>query len=300
MSQPVESIALQLTVPQTAADLLAGLCWLLSPRGVLLEDGFTLGDGAIPSGHVRMTLYVPPEEAEKAEALVASECAAAQIPATLTAVPLPAEDWNRVWKQHYHAFNLGRRLRIEPAWLAEPEQPGQIRLIVDPGLAFGTGTHETTRLCLQAVERWAETQPLDWAKVSVLDVGTGSGVLAILAVRLGASRAVGTEIERDALASAEANLKLNEVQDRITLHHTGNPQDIQGKFELVTANILSSVLLPMAPHLAKKVAAGGTLILSGLLARETPVVAETYARHGLKLLDEATENGWAALTLMRE
>ncbi len=300
MSNSIESVALHLTVPETAVDGLTGLCWLLSPRGVLLEDAFTLGSDALPVGQTRMTLYVPPEEAEKAQALLTSECAAAGISAHLSQEPLPHEDWNRVWKLHYKPFNLGRRLRIEPAWLVEPEQVGQIRLIVDPGLAFGTGTHETTRLCLQAVEHWADGQTADLSQIAMLDVGTGSGVLAILAVRLGVGRAVGTEIERDAVASAQRNVELNGVADRLTLHHTGDPRDVAGKFPLVVANILSSVLLPMAPNLARKVAPRGTLILSGLLARELPTVTEAYQRHGLEPVTNVTENGWAALTLRRQ
>ncbi len=299
MSDSIESVALQLTVPETAVDGLTGLCWLLSPRGVLLEDAFTLGSDTLPVGQTRMTLYVPPEEAESAQALLTSECAAAQIPAVLSQTPLPHEDWNRVWKLHYKPFNLGQHLRIEPAWMVEPEQPGMVRLIVDPGLAFGTGTHETTRLCLQAVEKWAAGQTGKLADVAMLDVGTGSGVLAILAVRLGVGRAVGTEIERDAVASAQRNLELNGVADRVTLRHTGDPRDVAGKFQLVVANILSSVLLPMAPNLARKVAPHGTLILSGLLARELPVVTAAYQRHGLEPLEHVTENGWAALTLRR-
>ena len=299
MSESIESVALQLTVPETAVDGLTGLCWLLSPRGVLLEDAFTLGSDTLPVGQTRMTLYVPPEEAESAQALLTSECAAAHIPAVLSQTPLPHEDWNRVWKLHYKPFNLGQHLRIEPAWMVEPEQPGTVRLIVDPGLAFGTGTHETTRLCLQAVEKWAAGQTGKLAEVAMLDVGTGSGVLAILAVRLGVGRAVGTEIERDAVASAQRNLELNGVTDRVTLRHTGDPRDVAGKFQLVVANILSSVLLPMAPNLARKVAPHGTLILSGLLARELPVVTAAYQRHGLEPLEHVTENGWAALTLRR-
>ncbi len=298
-SEAVESVALQLTVPETAVDQLSGLCWLLSPRGVLLEDAFTLGSDTLPVGQTRITLYVPPAEAESAQALLTGECAAAAIPATLKQTPLPHEDWNRVWKLHYKPFNLGQRLRIEPAWLVAPEQPGQIRLIVDPGLAFGTGTHETTRLCLQAVEKWAAKRPGNLSEIEMLDVGTGSGVLAILAVRLGVGRAVGTEIERDAVASAQRNVELNGVADRLTLHHTGDPRDIPGKFQLVVANILSSVLLPMAPNLARKVAPRGTLVLSGLLARELPLVTAAYQRHGLEPLEHVTENGWAALTLQR-
>ena len=217
-----ESIALQLIVPQGAVDDLSGLCWLLSPRGVLVEDAFTLGAGDLPPGQARLTLYVPPEEAHDAQTLLAGECAAAGITTTVTAIPLPKEDWNRVWKLHYKPFAVGKRLRIEPAWLVEPEVQGEVRLIVDPGLAFGTGTHETTRLCLQAVETWADAQTQPLADLAALDVGTGSGVLAILAVRLGVGRAVGTEIERDAVASAQRNLDLNGVSDRITLHHTGD------------------------------------------------------------------------------
>lgn len=298
-SDIVETIALQLTVPETAVDALTGLCWLLSPRGVLLEDAFTLGSETLAVGQTRMTLYVPPEEVESAQALLTSECAAADIPAALAQTPVPHEDWNRVWKLHYKPFNLGRRLRIEPAWLVEPETDGMIRLIVDPGLAFGTGTHETTRLCLQAVEHWADHYAGKPADVAALDVGTGSGVLGILAVRLGVGRAVGTEIERDAVASAQRNLELNGVAAQMTLRHTGDPRDVAGKFQLVIANILSSVLLPMAPNLARKVAPQGTLILSGLLARELPTVTAAYQRQGLERVTDVTENGWAALTLRR-
>lgn len=293
------SVALHLTVPQAAVDGLSALCWLLSPRGVLIEDAFTLGPEPVPEGQTRLTLYLAPEEAEAAQALLAAECAAAAIPCALDHAVVPGEDWNRVWKTHYHAFDLGRRLRIEPAWLVAAEAPGTIRLIVEPGLAFGTGTHETTRLCLQALEAWADARDRSLEGDSALDVGTGSGVLAILAVRLGVGRAVATEIEREAVASAAQNLALNGVADRVELHHTGDLKQIPGTFQIVVANILSSVLLPLAAPLARKVAAGGTLILSGLLERELPAVTAAYERHGLARVSAVSEHGWAALTLRR-
>jgi len=168
-------------------------------------------------------------------------------------------------------------------------------------LAFGTGTHETTRLALIAVEAWADTalaQGVDLAKVRVIDVGTGSGILAILAVKMGAGHALGTEVDNVALPSARGNLVLNGVQDRVELRLLPDPSLLApARYELVIANIISAVLMPLRDSLVQRMAPGATLILSGILWREVDEVREHYGEAGVVAIDQSRDGEWASLTL---
>lgn len=297
----VDAVELRVVLPASRLATVEPVLWLLSPSGILTEDPSTLAGQELADDEVRVALYVAPTEVEGAVATLRSEFAQLGLDASIALRDVLRQDWNRVWKQHYHAFDVGPRLRVEPAWEATDEKPGQIRLIIDPGMAFGTGTHETTRLSLLAVQAWAEQElslGRDLGATAMLDVGTGSAILAILAARLGVGRCSGTEIEAAAVQSAKENVALNGVQDRVTVLHTGEPSVLgPQQFELVVANILASILVPLRDAIVDRMAPGGTLILSGLLARESATVTDHYRARGLHLVSEATENGWAALTL---
>jgi ribosomal protein L11 methyltransferase len=299
----VACVELRATLPAGVLPQLEGMLWLLSPNGILVEDALCLHGEDVAEGLVRVALYVAPQEAAAATAGLQREAAALGVAIEVLAQEVAEQDWNRVWKQHYQPLMVGDRVRVEPAWLQSPEQAGQLRIVIDPGMAFGTGTHETTQLCMLALVRWADRMRAggvslqDW---TMLDAGTGSAILAILAVRLGVGWAVGTEIDAAALATAHTNLGLNDCATRITLMHTGDPAKAgPATYPLVVANILASVLVPLRDAIVARVASGGTLLLSGILAREAAEVARHYAEAGLHVLHTDTAGAWAALTLHR-
>lgn len=299
----LDCVALSTALPERVLDQLSGVMWLLSPNGVLIEDALCLHGGDLQPGVVRATLYVAPQEADRAAATLKAQAELLGVQVDVNASGVQRQDWNRVWKQFYQPLTVGDRVRVEPAWQQSADQPGQIRIAIEPGMAFGTGTHETTQLCMGAVVRWIDAQraaAADLTQLRMLDAGTGSAILAILAVKMGLGSAVGTEIDAAALRTAQVNLALNGVEAAITLLHSGDPASAgPERFPLVTANILASVLVPLRDAVVDRVAIGGTLVLSGILGRDGQEVADHYAERGLVLQRRDDQGAWVALTLHR-
>lgn len=205
------------------------------------------------------------------------------------------QNWAEAWKQHYQPILIGQRLLVLPAWL-ENTHPDRIPLLLDPGMAFGTGTHPTTRLSLEALEQ--HLQP----GCHVLDLGTGSGILAIAAVKLGASRVLGVDIDPVAIESAQNNLLRNKVESQVDLEK-GSLQDCppNTKFDLVVANILTPILLQLLDQgLSERVLKGGLIILSGILDHQIDDVKHAYQAQGLVVEQENALQDWRALVLHKK
>jgi ribosomal protein L11 methyltransferase len=196
---------------------------------------------------------------------------------------LDDEDWVRVTQRQFGPIEITPRLWIVPTWETIPD-PNAINLILDPGAAFGTGSHPTTRLCL----RWL----VDHIRggESVIDYGSGSGILAIAALRLGAARAVGIDIDPQAVLAARANA----MQNQVPAHFYQSGQKSTASGDVVLANILANPLIALAPLLAAATAARGTIVLSGILETQAAEVAEAY-RAWFDVTTAASEDGWALL-----
>jgi ribosomal protein L11 methyltransferase len=183
---------------------------------------------------------------------------------------LKDQEWATVWMDRYHPIEVGRKLWICPSWCTPPD-PGAVNVVLDPGLAFGTGTHATTALCLD----WLATQALHGA--DVIDYGCGSGILAVAALKLGAARAYATDLDPVALAVARDNAERNAVADRlIACEPDALPRSEAA--DVVVANILAAALVELAPHLTDLTRTGGQLLLSGIMRHQADEVAAAYAR----------------------
>jgi ribosomal protein L11 methyltransferase len=201
-------------------------------------------------------------------------------------------DWANAWKQHYTPQRIGQHLLIVPGWLAADPSAGDVVIQLDPGMAFGTGTHPTTRLSLVCLEQ--RLQPGQ----RVLDVGTGSGILAIAAVRLGAQSVVATDIDPVALTVAAANFAANGVGGSITL--LAAPLPATGQFDLIVANILAEAHLALLEDgLVDRLALGGCLILGGIIDTAAAAVAAALAHHGLRLSERLAEGDWVELVAVQ-
>jgi len=193
------------------------------------------------------------------------------------------QDWERSWMDNFHPMRFGQRLWIVPSWHTAPE-PEAVNLLLDPGLAFGTGTHPTTALCLA----WLDGQQLE--NKQVIDFGCGSGILAIAALLLGASHAVGTDIDVQALEASRDNAQRNQIADvRFSLYLPENMP--QQPAEVVVANILAGPLVSLAPQLASLVIPGGLIALSGILAEQTADILAAYQDY-FELDPVAEQDGW--------
>lgn len=209
-----------------------------------------------------------------------------------------AEDWNAIFKAQWKALQLSTRSWIIPSWEREsfvmPDDDA-VALYLDPGAAFGTGTHETTRLCAQAID---DACAGDRPPKLLLDVGTGSGVLALLALQLGVERARGTDIDPSAVRAATENARTNDLADRVELSDA--MPDAWGEVhDVVVANVLAGPLLDLAPAIARAVKPGGLVWLSGLLVTQRESIAARYREVGLEVAGEATDNEWLRLDLIR-
>ncbi|NOY44309.1 MAG: 50S ribosomal protein L11 methyltransferase [Deltaproteobacteria bacterium] len=207
----------------------------------------------------------------------------------------PEDGWRDRWKAFYRPARISERLGVCPTWEEWPGSDPGVRVIrLDPGRAFGTGTHETTRLCLGLLDRALSARP----GAEVLDVGCGSGILSIGALLLGARRAVALDIDPMAAQAARENARRNGVDDRLRVV-AGDLRAVGGTYPLVVANILYQVLLGLAPELSARVEPGGALILSGLLTQEAASAEAVYGALGLRPESREVEGEWAAVVLRR-
>jgi len=200
--------------------------------------------------------------------------------------PLEDKDWSRVWMDDYHPMQFGEKIWIVPSW-CEPPRTDAVNILLDPGLAFGTGTHPTTSLCLQ----WLDGQSL--VGKQVLDYGCGSGILAIAAAKLGAKKVTAIDIDPQALQATRNNAERNEVSDLISTHL---PIDLpEAGFDMLLANILAGPLAELADMLCLALRPGGTLVLSGILAEQADDVARAYRRH-CNISDPVQQGDWVRLS----
>jgi ribosomal protein L11 methyltransferase len=206
---------------------------------------------------------------------------------------LPDQDWGEKWKEGLTPLAIGR-VFVRPSWIAAETPPGMVEVTLDPGMAFGTGTHPTTSLCLAAMSERLATRP----GARVLDVGTGSGLLAIAARKLGAPRVVGNDNDPIAVRVALENAALNGVRVDFDLRDVGEQP---GPFDLVLANILANTLCELAPAIAAQLAPGGVVLLSGILTPQEAEVRAAYVAAGLRPLPggDRREGEWSLLAMER-
>jgi len=214
----------------------------------------------------------------------------------LNATEITDSGWAENWKEHFRARKVGRRLVIKPSWEEFEAGPDTVVLTVDPGQAFGTGTHETTRMCLRFIEDVFDRPA---APKTVLDIGTGTGILGIAAARLGAERILAVDTDPIAVEVAAKNAALNNVSGAFRAEGTALAA-IAGQFDLVLANLIAEILVDLAPDLVARCAPGGHLVLSGILAEKCAWIVGEFSQHGAAVAEQATDGQWAALLLRRE
>jgi ribosomal protein L11 methyltransferase len=284
------------------------LWWLVTV--VLTEDGgeiasaqlFELGSTGIVTleEHVDSVTFGayfdhPIELAELRQSIEAAFNIAGRTEAliSISVSEVPDQDWMQKWKEGFEAVEIGKRLIVAPSWKLPADSEDRAVIQIDPGMAFGTGTHETTRLCLEAIER-------HWHGGSLLDVGTGTGILAIAAALLSPhSRVVAIDIDPQAVEVARENLTINGVSSAIDLR-VGQPNDLANvQFEMIVANLTAEVIIDQLNSLDRCLAPGGTMILSGILNELGSDVERALGAHGFKVTERRDAGEWCALVAQR-
>ena len=211
----------------------------------------------------------------------------------IPSVKLRGDDWIDVWKKHFRPIPLGK-IVVVPEWIAYEKKEGEEVVLLDSNMAFGTGEHETTSMCVELMQDYLKEGD------TVIDVGCGSGILGISAVKLGANLAYLTDIDYVAVESARHNCELNGVAEHTVVAHSNLLEDAEIKGDVMLANITAEVLRFLAPSIPKNLKQGGVLILSGIIESRLSLVKEAYAAVGMTVVRERKKGEWYALVLKGE
>lgn len=203
------------------------------------------------------------------------------------------EDWAECWKQYFHVTKVGRQLVIQPSWEEYSPLSGEKVIHIDPGLAFGTGGHYTTRLCMARIEELLAARP----QALVLDIGTGSGILALTAALCGARQVQAVDIDPLAVRVARENVAANRLEGLISVRQGELLQGTSGQADLIIANILAPVIIQLLPQLPARLAPGGLFLASGIITDQREAVEAAARQAGLRTLQAEEAGGWLALTM---
>jgi ribosomal protein L11 methyltransferase len=296
-------VEISCTVPSELADIVAEYLTSLSGNGVCIEnlnvDAFSHSE--IPessTAHIKSYFSTTEDSSDRLKEIETFlEEMARRHPGLVLPHPqlssVSTEDWSTSWKINFKPLRIGRRLLIVPSWEEPQPLPEDIVLRLDPGMAFGTGGHETTRLCLELLEQIMDSLPT-LLTPSVLDLGTGSGILAMAAVQLGAGRVCAVDIDPLAVEVARENLAVNGLTDQVECSTTPL-ESLDGCFDVILANILAEELARLAPFLSERLSPDGNLVLSGILKEKEAFVRDGFSSQPLEYLGTLFEGEWVAL-----
>lgn len=299
---------IEITVPQAYAGTAEAIATMVANGGIYIEDYSDLEQQAWEIAHVdlieqelldkprdvvKVHMYLAPDE-NPAEVLplFKERLEASGIPYELATNGVEQEDWQNAWKKYYHAMDIGKRLAIVPGW--EQYDTDRTAITMDPGMAFGTGTHETTALCLEVLDERVR------GGERVLDIGTGSGILAIAALKLGATAAEGVDIDPMCVRTAGENAARNGVEDRLTVLVGDLSDKASGVYDLITANIVAAAILSLAPHVPALLAPGAVFIASGIIDTRKEEVLAGLRAAGLEPFDVREKRGWVCIVCRKQ
>ena len=290
---------IRLTVSKADAEAAEAVATMIAEGGIYIEDYSDIEEQVEQIAHVDLIeqelldkprdtviihMYLEPGASPvETLALIAARMEAAGIPYTSETEGVEQEDWQNGWRKYYHPMDVGQRLAIVPSW--QDYDTDRVKLILDPGLAFGTGGHETTNLCLEVLDERVK------GGERVLDIGTGSGILAIAALKLGAAVAEGVDIDPVAVRTAGENAALNGVADKLTVLVGDLSDKASGKYDIITANIVANAIMSLAPAVPGLMADDAVFIASGIIdSRKDEVIAALKAEvDKAKTADEKQE-----------
>ncbi len=306
-------LEVSLVVNGELAEAVADVMARFAPNGVMTEQGVKYNDeedAGTPTGPITVRAYL--EMNDQIEETRQKLEESLYYLGMIQLLPVPTykqvadQNWMEAWKQHYKPILIGKRLVIVPAWMESPD-PNRVAIKIDPGMAFGTGTHPTTQLCLELMELFFDdgSSSIAHRPSSVIDVGCGSGILSIAAIKLGAKRSLGVDIDAGSVKNSRENADTNGVGDEFILG-VGSVDEIKNgqfafqKAPLVVANILAPVIIRLFDAgMVDLIEPGGAIILSGILQEQEERVVEAGQAQGLKLIERRQMGDWVAFSMGR-
>lgn len=298
-----------ITVPQKDTDEAAAIANMTVPYGIYIEDYSDLEEKAEEIAHINLIdedliakdrttslihIYISEcDNAMEAVEFLKERFRAANIDFTVNAIGVNDNDWNENWKKYFHVSEIGEKLVIVPSWEEYENNQGRTVLNIDPGAAFGTGTHATTSLCLTLLEKHVSEG------VTMLDIGTGSGILAIASTLLGAESAIGVDIDAQSVKTAKENAEINNVQDKCEFIVGDLADKISGKFKVICANIVADVIIKLFQNVADFMEDDAVLIISGIIDIRKDDVLNAAAAHNFKVIEENYKDNWCAFSLTK-
>lgn len=290
-------------------DKASDIATMVVPYGIYIEDYSNLEQEAWEIAHIDIIdeellkkdrskaivhIYISPEEnPAEAVAFLSERYTAEGIENTIDLIACRNEDWENNWKQYFHAMPIGEKLLIQPLWEEmKEEETDRCVLKIEPGLAFGTGTHDTTRLCLQTLESYV------CENTSVLDIGCGSGILSIASLLFGAEKAVGVDIDALAVKTAVENGKINGfTEPKLRILQGDLCDKVTGKYDVVVANIVADVIIMFCENVGQFMKEDSVFITSGIIdTRENDVLA-AFEKYGFKVKERRTSGGWVCFVV---
>ena len=298
----------EISVEVKASDIdeAAAIANMTVPYGIYIEDYSELEDEVMEIAHIdlideellkkdrgiaKIHIYIDPEDnIDEAVSFLKERLSYAKIDHTVDLINVREDDWLNNWRKYFKPMPIGERLLINPSWYTDTDPEGRAVLNIDPGLAFGTGKHETTRLCMEAIERYVHEGD------SVLDVGCGSGILGIAAVLLGAGNAFGVDIDATAVRTANENAQVNHVGDRFTAIAGDLVDKVDGKYDLVVANIVADAIIALSASVKAFMKPDSVYIVSGIIDTRADDVRGAV-EDSFDIVEENTLGGWYCFVL---
>jgi ribosomal protein L11 methyltransferase len=306
---PAPWLELAVEADLEAVEAVSEILSRVAPGGTSVEPGFELVDEGLsaridPTRPATIRAYVPARDAADADRAAAEAARALdhlrafdlRPIGPLRTRPVDEADWADAWKRHFPVTRIGRRIVIRPSWRRHRAVADEVVLTLDPGMAFGTGLHPTTRLCLETLESLANHGRVAGSRV--LDVGCGSGILSVAAAALGARSVLGLDTDAIAIEATQANARRNRYGGVIRAR-AGSVPSAEPAHDIVLANLIASLLISLAPALAAELRPGGALVASGIFRDREVAVRDAFAAAGLDVRDRRATDDWVALEAVR-
>lgn len=290
-------------IPAEHIETAEAICQMVVPYGIYIEDYRNLEQDAWEIAHIDLIdeellkkdrskgiihLYIPPtEHPAEASAFISERLKEGGIDNTISLKMCRNEDWENNWKEYFKPLPVGKKLLIRPLWEREYDPQGRTVLDIEPGLAFGTGGHHTTRLCLETLENYISEE------TDILDVGCGSGILSIAALLLGAKSAQAVDIDSLAVKTAIENGKINGFEEpKYKVFHGDLTDKITGKFDVIAANIVADIIIMFSSQVGEFLKDDGVFITSGIIDTREKEVLEAFEKNNFKVIERHEDSGW--------